>query len=143
MNKLDILNKHEALINKLSYTNKVYGYDKEDLQQEFRMILLDCVDKFDDKRGIKFSTYFVKSCNNKVRKLRVKEKDEHHASLNVKLGNEDGQEFLDLVEDEVVNPMEYVIGVELNDDIMSELDKLPYGFYSKMYLLYIVELRNF
>lgn len=130
----ELLEKYEGLIKKLSYTNSVYGFANEDLQQEFRMLLLTCNKKFDPSYGYAFSTYFVKSCKNKISKLRRKE--ENFLSLNNEMERSNGQEFLEMIETKVVNPLEEMLDMEMGERIMRYLDELPYGFYTKMYLLY-------
>jgi len=134
MTDTELLEKYEGLVRKLSYTNKVYGFESEDLQQEFRMLLLTCNTKFDPNYGVEFSTYFVKSCKNKVSKLRKKE--DNYLSLNAQIDKVSGQEFIDFIETKVVNPMEEVLNGELNEQVLSALDKLKYGYYTLWYLVY-------
>lgn len=62
------LQENEQFIERLSRHWHIGGTDKEDLAQEFRIILMDCHTKFDDSRGASFQTFLFSCCRNFVYK---------------------------------------------------------------------------
>lgn len=73
---------YDETIKKLAkYSYDIYGMDKDDLEQELRMVLLNCVDKFNPKKGVKFNTYFITACHNRVRRLQILAQRENLISL--------------------------------------------------------------
>lgn len=73
---------YDETIKKLAkYSYDIYGMDKDDLEQELRMVLLNCVDKFNHKKGVKFNTYFITACHNRVRRLQILAQRENLISL--------------------------------------------------------------
>jgi len=62
----------ELFIKKLASKWRVNGMEKDDLEQEFRIIYEKCKKNFDDSKGAKFSTYFITACKNRIGKLRKK-----------------------------------------------------------------------
>ena len=74
-------------------------YTIDDYLQDFRIIFLNCDDKFDDKRGVLFSTYLVNSCKNYLisvkRKLEKEVKSQN--TLNDFVYGEDSVEVIDTI----------------------------------------------
>lgn len=68
-----------GLVHKI--TNKIMSragsmrtcYEEDDIFQELSIVWLECVSKFDEGKGVKFSTYFVKAAYNRANKLLRKE----------------------------------------------------------------------
>lgn len=64
---------YDGLIKDLAKYHPIHGYDKEDIEQEFRLVLLKAVENFDPTKGIQFTTYFITSCKNVVKKIKKRE----------------------------------------------------------------------
>jgi len=78
----EYLLEYDETIKRLAkYSYDIYGMDKDDLEQELRMVLLNCVDKFNHKKGVKFNTYFITACHNRVRRLQILANRENLTSL--------------------------------------------------------------
>ena len=128
----EALIKYEDIIRRLSYIFKVEGYDHDDLEQEFRMVLLGCMSKFDKSRDVTFNTYLTRSCENRVKRLRRKQ--EFTVSLNADAGVT--IEFIDLLESKTMDPEEFSKHDESVKLVMDVLDNRKYGEVTKMYLMY-------
>lgn len=59
-----LLQEYEPIIDKVANLNPVKSsyFSKEDLKQEFRMILVKCNDTFDKSKKTSFKSYFITSC---------------------------------------------------------------------------------
>lgn len=59
-----LLQEYEPIIDKVANLNPVKSsyFTKEDLKQEFRMILVKCNDTFDKSKKTSFKSYFITSC---------------------------------------------------------------------------------
>ena len=112
----------EELIKKIAKYNKVYGYDKEDLEQEFRMIYFSCLSNFKEEKNVQFKTYFITSCLNKVNRLRKKNKN-----------NPIYLDELNITDNLLDNNYNYEL---LKNNIVAFLDTIPYGDYGKLYFIY-------
>lgn len=51
--------KYDALIYKIAYSFYPYGDKRNDLIQEGRMVLYDCIKKYDSRYSVSFYSYFV------------------------------------------------------------------------------------
>lgn len=94
-----LLIEFDPLIVRLAKHNPVHGYDPDDLEQEFRMVLLKCVKNFDDTKGAKFETYFITSCKNKIKKIKAKMYADKRPLIELSLNRidkETGLEFIQL-----------------------------------------------
>lgn len=63
-----LLVEYDNLIDKVATLNPIYSpyYEKEDLKQDLRMILVRCNNQFDPEMGVKFKSYFVTSCKHYI-----------------------------------------------------------------------------
>lgn len=122
-----MLLKYDKDIVNLARFNKVYGYDDEDLAQEFRMILLKCLPNFKEDKKVKFKTYFISACKHEI--IRLRKKATQDLSLNSTIGEFSSEEFLDCVLD---TSLEYDCEVR---DLEHFLARVPYGEYARMYLI--------
>jgi RNA polymerase sigma factor (sigma-70 family) len=125
MQENDLL-KYEDLVQNLAKYNKVFGYDKEDLEQEFRMILWKCLQNFKVEKKVKFETYFITACNNEIKRLRKKNKEKCLSLDNQVNENED---FIDLLLDNTFEKEQDIKELE------HFLDNTPYGDYGKKYFI--------
>lgn len=124
---------YDKLIKQLASIKKVYGMTEEDLAQEFRMVLMKCNQNFNPEKGVAFETYFIGSCNNRVRDLirdnnRFKRPRIYYA-LNEPIG-EEGEERIDFIEDsnESYTPL-------LMEHMMNYLEELDFGFITRLYIV--------
>ncbi|KKN86804.1 hypothetical protein LCGC14_0263630 [marine sediment metagenome] len=53
----------------MSYKVHVPYMEREDLEQELKLILLKCLQKYDPERGVTFHTFFHRACWNKITTL--------------------------------------------------------------------------
>lgn len=125
MQENDLL-KYEDLVQNLAKYNKVFGYDKEDLEQEFRMILWKCLQNFKVEKKVKFETYFITACNNEIKRLRKKNKEKCLSLDNQVNENED---FIDLLLDNTFEREQDIKELE------HFLDNVQYGEYGKKYFI--------
>lgn len=64
-----LLEEHDPLMKRIAKNTNIWGWDWEDILQEFRMVLVNVADKFDDKSGKDFEAYLILSCQNRVRNI--------------------------------------------------------------------------
>jgi RNA polymerase sporulation-specific sigma factor len=129
MDKEQMLIKYNNLIKSIASKTSINNYDYDDIVQELYMVALSCADKFDASKGIEFSTYLTKSCQYKIKELRMKHRA-YPEPLDEEVG--DGTTFLDMLIDPFTQtPEEWT----LENDILEELDKLPYGHITRMFYL--------
>lgn len=117
-----LLIEYDPLIVKLAQNNPVHGYDPEDLEQEFRMIFLKCVENYDDTKGAKFDTYFITSCKNKVKKIKAKMYADKRPLIELSLNRidkETGLEMLQLYEANNTPDYDEVLLQEIVDSLVS------------------------
>lgn len=129
MDKELMLVKYDNLIKNIASKTSIYNYEYDDIVQELYMVALACADKFDESKGIEFSTYLTKSCQYKIKELRMKNRV-YPEPLDEEVG--DGTTFLDmLVDTHTQTPEQWT----MEQDILEELDKLPYGHITRMFYL--------
>jgi RNA polymerase sigma factor (sigma-70 family) len=129
MDREKVLRDYENLLRKLAHGTKVNNFTYDDIMQELYMVAVNCADKFNPDKGIEFSTYLTKSCQYKIQDLRKKNRNSAE-----NLDNFVGEDttFLDMLEDQQnPTPEEWT----LEQDILEELDKLPYGNITRMFFL--------
>lgn len=129
MDREKILRDYENLLRSIAHKTQVNNFTYEDIMQELYMVALSCADKFDETKGIAFSTYLTKSCHYKIKELRMKNRN-YTENLDDFVGED--TTFLDMLPDtQGQTPEEWT----LEQDILEELDKLPYGYITKMFYL--------
>lgn len=129
MDKEKILRDYENLLRSIAHKTKINNYDYDDIMQELYMVALSCADKFDEAKGIAFSTYLTKSCHYKIKELRIKNRH-YDEPLDDMVG--DGTTFLDMLQDtNSQTPEQWT----LEQDILDALDELQYGNITKMFYL--------
>lgn len=95
-------------IKQLSSMYKVKGMERDDLEQEFAIVLLKCNENFDGSKGATFRTFFVASCKNKVKDF-WRHKDEILYVLNDPVSDSEHSEVIDLlVSDLLINKRDYL-----------------------------------
>ena len=129
MDREQAIEQYDDLLKHLARNARVNYYEYEDILQELYMVAITCADKFDDSKGTAFSTYLTKSCQYKIKELRIKNRH-YNEPLDELVG--DGTTFLDMLQDPYTQSPELWT---LEQDILAELDKLPYGNITRMYFL--------
>lgn len=122
----EILLKYEPLIQNLAKYHKVDNLDKEDVEQELRLVLIKCVENFNPDKGVQFDTYFTRSALNKINKLRR----QHHKNLSLNTTMKNGVEFIEMLSDS---------NDDLNiikEEVIEFLHSLPYGRETVRHLMY-------
>jgi len=121
-----ILLKYEPLIQNLAKYHKVATLDKEDVEQELRLVLIDCVKKFNSDKGIQFKTYFTRAALNKINKLRR----QHRKNLSLNTTMKNGVEFIEMLSD---SNDDFNI---IKEEVIEFLYSLPYGYETVRHLMY-------
>lgn len=101
------------------YYNRIFDFD--DLLQEGRIVILECINNFDETKGVYFLGY-VKTM------LKYYFLDKHKVkmmlSLNEKVGSEDEEELVDLLESDVEDASEVLVRLEENNQLTQALTSL-------------------
>lgn len=125
------------------YERYLKDYDYEDLLQEFRMILLEALDKYVDDGRAKFSSFAGLLMKNRFIYLKRKEKAEKRPdyllTLDIEITDDEyADSFLDiatsLYDDEPL-PSEKDFYIRLETDIIQELSKYDRGFITLDYYI--------
>lgn len=126
------LMEYDNLIRQLAHTNPVHGYEPEDLAQEFRMVFLKCYEKYDETKKIKFDTYFITSCKNRVKNIKAKiyagRRPLIELSLN-RINQETGLELINYFQDNTVDDRLE----SLAQDIVDTLEAMDFGYITMDY----------
>lgn len=104
---------------------KRYYYRKEefeDLVQEGYLVILDCLESYDEDKGVKFLGYAKLSL--KYHYLN-KHKEKIHLSLNTLLGDTE-EEWIDLLQSEEDNQEDIILKNEQTSEIINAIYQLPY-----------------
>jgi RNA polymerase sigma factor (sigma-70 family) len=129
MDKEKMIIQYDNLIKSIARNTRINNHEHDDIVQELYMVALNCADKFNPEKGIEFSTYLTKSCQYKIKELRMKNKV-YPEPLDEEIG--DGTTFLDMLLDmDTQSPEAWT----LEQDILEELDKLPHGHITRMFYL--------
>ena len=122
----EILIEYDPLIQNLAKYNKVATLDKEDVEQELRLVLLNCVEKFNPDKGVQFKTYFTRAALNKINELRR----QHHKNLSLNATMKNGEEFIEMLSDDT-NDFNII-----KEEVIEFLHSLPYGRETVRHLMY-------
>jgi RNA polymerase sporulation-specific sigma factor len=99
-----------------------WALDREEMLQEARLAVLEGIREFDEARGIPFLAFIKRKLMfhvyNKARKQRIS------YSLNTSAGEEETQDFLDLLPDESADPLGDILHKECTSAVQSALDQL-------------------
>ncbi len=93
----------------------------EDLMQEGKVIVLECINNFDETKGAYFLGY-VKTMLSYYYLDKNKQKDVN--SLNDKVGDDEEEELIDLLESDIDDPLETLVKLEENNMLYSALNSL-------------------
>jgi len=117
----DLLLKYDKRVRQLARMYYVPGYDTDDLEQEFRMLLLKCGNNYKPEIGAAFETYFITSCKNKVKSLQRDLKREKRPKVEFSLNEEDYRGV------PLIDSITYTVEADSATLalILDELDKLP------------------
>ena len=101
------------------YYNRIFDFD--DLLQEGRIVILECINNFDETKGVYFLGY-VKTM------LKYYFLDKHKIklmlSLNEKVGSDNEEELVDLLESDVEDASEVLVRLEENNQLLQALSSL-------------------
>lgn len=123
------LKEMEKTIKSLAKYNKITNYDKEDLEQDLRLLVLQLHKRFDENRGVSFKTYFVASAKNLIRALHKKYSiEKNFVSFNEL--NSMGEELVETFPSEENDYSDLVL-----KDIIDYLNSIPMGFLTLEYYL--------
>lgn len=125
----DYYKKYLPLIKKLSYKNKVNGYDPQDIEQELLMVLDKCIKNFDETKGTKFITYFQTSCRYHIISLRKQ-------NINYELLLKNPEIIIDDSDD----IMTKLLNDKFKKKLMDLLEEIKYGEYIKLHYLFGVTM---
>lgn len=119
--QMEILNRLNPLL--FSVVKRyAWSLDREGMLQEASLAVLEGIQEFDETRGIPFLAYMKEKLRftmyNKARKQR------NTYSLNASAGEEENQDFLDLLPDENADPLGDILRKEKTSAIQSALDHL-------------------
>jgi RNA polymerase sporulation-specific sigma factor len=100
------------------YYNKIMDYD--DLIQEGRLVVLECIKDYDESKGV----YFLGYVKIKLKFLYLnKHKEKITLSLNTSIGEDEDQELIDVLESEDGEILEEILKTE-------ELEEIRYALAS-------------
>jgi len=122
----EILLKYDPLIRNIAKYHKVATLDKEDVEQELRLVLLNCIKKFNPDKGVQFDTYFAHAALNKINELRR----QHRKNLSLNATMKNDKEFIEMLSDS---------NDDLNiikEEVIEFLHSLPYGRETVRHLMY-------
>lgn len=129
-----LLQEYEPIIDKVAYINPVKSsyFSKEDLKQEFRMILVKCNDTFDESKKTSFKSYFITSCKYFVWGEWASNRHPMNERLDKEIGGSFNKaaSYLDTVSDNSL-PQD-----DIYYDFMSILDDIKDGWMVKEIILY-------
>lgn len=99
--------------------NKPQEY--EDLIQDGRVIVLECLDSYDESKG----TYFLGYLKHMLKYYYLdKNKEKVFMSLNEKIGEDEDEEIIDLLEAHDYNALEMLIALEDSEEVLDALFKI-------------------
>lgn len=139
------LNQYNGFIHMMTqkYVRHLKDYDYEDLLQEFRMILLEALEKYADDGRAKFSSFAGLLMKNRFIYLKRSEmalkRPDYLLTLDDDISDsESADSFLDIVEgmyDDEPTPDEVDYYTRLEQDIIQELSKYERGFITIDYYI--------
>lgn len=101
------------------YYNKPQEY--EDLIQDGRVIILECLDSYDDSKG----TYFLGYLKHMLKYYYLdKNKEKIFMSLNEKIGHDEDEEIIDMLESHDYNALDRLIRLEGSKEVLDALFKI-------------------
>ena len=119
--KEEILNRLQGLIIKSIQRYYDNRKDYEDLIQDGNLTVLEAIDNFDEEKGVYFLGYvktMLKYTYLNKHKIRT------HPSLNTKIGDDEDNEWIDLLASEDDDPLDQFISLEEHTAIKSALSIL-------------------
>lgn len=129
----ELLQEYEQIIDKVAYLNPVKSsyFSREDLKQEFRMILVKCNDTFDKSKKTNFKSYFITSCKYFVWGEWASKRHPMNERLDQEIGGRYHEEasYIDLMADDSL-PQD-----DIYYDFMSILDNIKDGWMVKDIIL--------
>ena len=133
------INQYMGLIIHLANRYGIEGYDREDLQQEFSMLLVKALDNYDEERGANFDTYFTTYVRQWVHKAIKKQQAEKRGTLVSieELGISkktksriDDDVFSLMIDEENLTPDELDFVVRRDEFVLNCLKEMPYGHFT-------------
>lgn len=124
----ELLVEFDPMIKKFTKNWHITGYDRDDLAQELRLVLITCNNKFDPSFNTSFSTFYYKSAENRLRNIAKQVSRRPTVAYSLNELDHEGHEFLESIEAEP----EYKVDVS---EILEELNALPYGYITKEHII--------
>jgi len=124
-----LLVEYEPIIEKVANMNPIYSpyFTKDDLMQEFMMILVRCNENYDPSRGASFKSYFIQSCKHYVWGERVKHKAEGNLDDEIELHGSQHLTRKDMLLDDSILQDELVFRYADYDRVIDALEKVTNG----------------
>ena len=132
--KEEILNRLRPLIisSIKSYYNRREHY--EELIQEGDLCILECIESFNDEKKV----YFLGYVKLQLRYLYLdKNKERHHSSLNIMVGDQKSEEYINTIASDQENGPEDMIQIETYKELQNSLNYLTARQREVVLLFYI------
>jgi RNA polymerase sigma factor (sigma-70 family) len=138
----ELLNEHIGLIRFFANKYKIRNYEKEDLIQEFSMVLLKAKKNYDESKKTSFETFFTTYVKTWVHdKLETQSTQKRGKDVFILNNNfivetdETNKELVELIPDNInLTPEEIYFNESVFEFINLELDKMNNGHFTKEYL---------
>lgn len=129
-----LLVEYEDLIDKVATLNPIFSpyYEKEDLKQDLRMILVRCNNQFDPNMGANFKSYFVTSCKYYIWDERRRHKADLSLDSEIELHGQQRLTYKDtLVDKDILQDDDFYDHLELLKTIPNSDITIDYMFNGK------------
>lgn len=133
------INEYMGLIIHLANRYGIEGYDKQDLQQEFSMLLVKALDNYDEARGANFDTYFTTYVRRWVHNAIKRQETQKRGTLvsmevlgvsNKTKSRVDDDIFALMIDEENLTPDELDFVVRRDEFVLNCLKEMPYGHFT-------------
>lgn len=133
------LTQYKGMIIYLANRYGIEGYENEDLQQEFSMLLIKALDNYDEDRGANFDTYFTTYVRQWVHKAIKKQEAEKRGTLvsMEELGvsqktksRVDDDVFALMIDENNLTPDQADFNTRRDEFILETLKEMPYGQFT-------------
>lgn len=133
------INEYMGLIIHLANRYGIEGYDKQDLQQEFSMLLVKALDNYDEARGANFDTYFTTYVRRWVHNAIKRQETQKRGTLvsmevlgvsRKTKSRVDDDIFALMIDEENLTPDELDFVVRRDEFVLNCLKEMPYGHFT-------------
>jgi RNA polymerase sigma factor (sigma-70 family) len=132
----NLLVEYEPIIKKVADMNPIYSpfFTKDDLTQEFMMILLRCNELYNPNKGASFKSYFIQSCKHYVWDERNRHKAEGSLDEEIVLHGQQHLTRKDVLMDDSILQDEMVFRYAKYDEVVEALQQVTNGDLVLRYL---------